>query len=175
MEQQTNRGYIQQMLAAGKSSQRQPSRKVWALDLEGVLLPFMVASNARHDSAIPSDALGAPLRLAVNQDGTAKFSKSGKPVIRIAKPISDHVKLMREGYVASLMQYTTDTQTEAADAVKAELEAANKAGAPILASDADKLRKAIEAQMEEAADTAEATHAENAATVHERELSTATA
>ncbi len=161
MEQQTNRSYVQMMLAAGKKSQRQPSRKLWGIGMDDVLLPFMVASNARGDTAIPRDALGAPLRLAVNDDGTAKFSKPNadgvtRPIVRVAKPISDHVKLMREGYVATLMRYTQDTQTEAADAYNAEIAEAKKAGAPIIASDAKTLKKAMDAQMQAAADEAEA-------------------
>ena len=39
------------------------------------------------DTAIPSEALGAPLRLGYNKDGTVKFSNSGKPVIRVAKEL----------------------------------------------------------------------------------------
>ena len=157
----TNRNYVKQMLALGKSSQRQASRKLWGIDMEGVLLPFMIASNAQGDSTIPSDALGAPLRLVDAGDGTAKFTKPNsegvsRPIVRVAKPISDHVKLMREGYIATLMQYTATAQTEAADKVKAVVEDAVKAGAPIIARDAQLLRKATEAQMEAAADAAEA-------------------
>jgi hypothetical protein len=44
------------------------------------------------DTAIPHEALGAPMRLVYNQDGSVKFSKAGKPVVKVAKDISDNVR-----------------------------------------------------------------------------------
>ena len=47
--------------------QPQPSkptgRKVWSIDLETVWLPFLTATNVTKATTIPSEALGAPLRL----------------------------------------------------------------------------------------------------------------
>ncbi|GAI96126.1 unnamed protein product, partial [marine sediment metagenome] len=70
-------------------------RRVWSIDLETVWLPFLTATNTMGDTAIPSDALGAPIRLAFDKDGSVKFSKTGRPVSRVAKPISDNVTLIR--------------------------------------------------------------------------------
>ncbi len=76
--------------------QPQPSkptgRKVWSIDLETVWLPFLTATNVVKATAIPSEALGAPLRLQYEDDGEVKFSKTGRPVVRVAKEIADQVK-----------------------------------------------------------------------------------
>ena len=92
--------YIKNLLKP--TANKATSRKVWSIDLETVWLPFFTATNAMGDTAIPSDALGAPLRLAYNQDSSVKFSKSGKPIIKVAKDISDNVKMVRENFVISL-------------------------------------------------------------------------
>jgi len=64
------------------------------------------------DTAIPSDALGSPIRLAFDKDGSVKFSKTGRPVSRVAKPISDSVTLIRQNFVANLQQYAEQVATD---------------------------------------------------------------
>ena len=49
------------------------SRKVWAIDLETVWVPFFTATNAMGGTSIPHEALGCPLRLAYNKDNSVKF------------------------------------------------------------------------------------------------------
>ena len=81
------------------------------------------------DTAIPHDALGAPMRLAYNQDGSVKFSKAGKPVVKVAKDISDNVKLVRENFVAGLQTYANTVFNENGEAYKAQITKAVEAGA----------------------------------------------
>jgi hypothetical protein len=149
--------YIQALLKpnAGKPQ----GRKVWSVDLETVWLPFFTATNAMGNTAIPSEALGAPLRLGYNKDGSVKFSNSGRPVIRVAKDLSDSVKLVRENFIAGLQGFTHEVYTNQAEAYKAEVMKSMEAGKPITANDNANLRDAqdkIIKQALEQADKAEA-------------------
>jgi len=120
-------------------------RKVWSIDLETVWLPFFTATNVVKATAIPAEALGAPLRLAYERDGQVRFSPTGRPVIRVAKEISDQVKVVRENFIANLQSFTGQVVKKEKDAYKAELEAAYKAGAPIVAKDQAELDAALTA------------------------------
>ena len=127
-------------------------RRVWSIDLETVWLPFFYATNVAGETAISPDALGAPLRLAYNADGSVKFSKSGRPVTKVAKELSDSVKMVRENFTASLQSYANGVITENPEAYKAEVEKARQAGEPIITRDNQKLQEAIakarEAELE---------------------------
>jgi hypothetical protein len=74
-----------------KSAKKPQGRKVWGIDLETVWIPFFTASNVQGDTAIASDSLGYPIRLAYSPDGAVKFSKGGKPMFRVVKELSDGV------------------------------------------------------------------------------------
>ena len=141
----------------GKTS----GRKVWSVDLETVWLPFFTATNTMGDTAIPHDALGAPLRLAYNPDGSVKFSKAGKPVIRVAKDISDNVKMVRENFVAGLQNYANTVITENTEAYKKQVKLCQDAGKPIQERDRTKLEEAMTKMVEEAVNQAEAEEAVN--------------
>jgi hypothetical protein len=127
-------------------------RRIWSIDLETVWLPFFYATNIAGETAIPSDALGAPLRLAYNADGSVRFSKSGRPVTKVAKELSDNVKMVRANFTASLQSYANAVITENPEAYKAEVEKARQAGEPIITRDNEKLSEAIakarEAELE---------------------------
>ncbi len=125
------------------------SRRVWSIDLETVWLPFFTATNVMGDTAIPSDALGAPLRLAYNKDGTVKFSNSGKPVIRVVKDLSDSVRMVRDNFTAGLMAYSEEVATENPDGFRAEIAKSNEAGIPIVTRDNDNLKDAYARMMAE--------------------------
>ena len=129
--------------------QPQPSkptgRKVWSIDLETVWLPFFTATNTVKATAIPSEALGAPLRLQYEDDGEVKFSKAGRPVVRVVKEIADQVKVVRENFVANLQSFTGLVIKKDKDAYKAQVEAAQTAGAPIVARDQASLKAAYDA------------------------------
>ncbi len=141
--------YIQSLLVRnGKKAP--PSRRVWSIDLEAVWLPFFTATNTMGNTAIPSEALGAPIRLAYNQDGAVKFSKTGKPVTKVVKDLADSVRLVRENFVAGLQAYSNGVATENPDGYGAEVQKAQEAGQPIIANDSRKLSDAIAKQLAEA-------------------------
>jgi len=123
--------YVKTLLAPG--GKKSGSRKVWSIDLEYVWLPFFTATNVQGDTAIPKEALGAPLRLAKDKDGTVKFSKSGRPVTRVAPELSEQIKIVRENFVASLTGYAAKVASENPQGYKGEVEACHKAGEPITA------------------------------------------
>jgi len=106
-------------------------RKVWSIDLETVWIPFFLATNTTKATAIPSDALGAPMRLAYDKDGEVKFTKSGRPSMKVATEVAAQVKTVRENFVANLQSFTGKVRTQEKDAFKTEVEAAQKAAEPI--------------------------------------------
>ncbi len=140
--------YIKSLLLPTAKSPR--GRRVWSIDLETVWLPFLTATNTMGDTAIPSDALGAPIRLAFDADGSVKFSKTGRPISRVAKPISDNVTLIRQNFVANLQQYAEQVATDRQKDYAKQVQMATIAGRPIIAHDRAELDKAIQLQLEEA-------------------------
>ncbi|MDP2729607.1 MAG: hypothetical protein Q8O55_03910 [Dehalococcoidales bacterium] len=125
--------YIKSLLTP--TTKAPQGRKVWSVDLENVWLPFFTATNANGDTAIPVDALGAPLRLAYDKAGQPRFSTAGRPVIRVAKDLSDNIKMVRDNFTANLIGYAGRTAQENPEALKAQIELSRKAGAPILNHD----------------------------------------
>lgn len=147
--------YIKSLLKPNGSKPQ--GRKVWSVDLETVWLPFFTATNTTGDTQITPDALGAPIRLAYNQDGSVKFSKSGRPVTTVAKELALNVRLVRENFTAGLQAYANAVITENSEGYRAMVEMARKAGNPIIANDRRKLDDALLRQMEEAINEASAT------------------
>jgi hypothetical protein len=145
--------YIKNLLKP--TANKATSRKVWSIDLETVWLPFFTATNTMGDTRIPHEALGAPLRLTYNPDGSVKFSKAGRPVIKVAKDISDNVKLVRENFIAGLQNYASTVINENTEAYKEQVKLATEAGAPIQAHDKDKLDEAMEKIVQQAIDNAD--------------------
>jgi hypothetical protein len=140
--------YIASLLKPQVKSQ---GRKVWSVDLETVWLPFFTATNTARVTAIPHEALGAPLRLAYNRDKTVKFNeKSGKPVIRVAKELADSVKLVRENFVANLQQYAGSVRKGDNEGYSNEARLNAEAGKPIVMKDREALDRAIADAMSEA-------------------------
>lgn len=138
--------YIVSLLAP-RPVQAKSTRRVWGMSLQDVVLPFLVASNVTGNTAIPHDALGAPVRLAYDKDGSVKFSKAGKPTTRVAKPITDAVNLMRDNMVASLQSFTGEVvKAHKEDYVK-EVAACTKAGKPVHEHDERNLRTAMAARQ----------------------------
>jgi hypothetical protein len=155
--------------ANGKGS----GRKVWSVDLETVWLPFFTATNTMGDTRIPHEALGAPLRLTYNPDGSVKFSKAGRPVIKVAKDISDNVKLVRENFIAGLQNYASTVINENTEAYKEQVKLCTEAGAPLQAHDKDKLDEAMEKIVQQAIDEAEThEHSHSETESKEKELVT---
>ena len=154
-------------------SSKPSGRKVWSIDLETVWLPFLTATNVTKATAIPSEALGAPLRLAYEKDGQVRFSEAGRPVIRVAKEIADQVKVVRENFTANLLTFAGQVARKEKDAYMAQVKAAQAAGAPIVAKDQAALDAAYAAQAE--AEAVMATEASTNDAEPERELVGATA
>jgi hypothetical protein len=126
------------------------ARRVWGIDLETIWLPFFTATNTMGDTAIPADAMGAPLRLGYNADGSVKFSKTGRPVTKVVKDIADSVRLVKDNFTAGLMAYANGVITDNPDGYKAQIEMAREAGQPIHDKDSVNLSKAMAEAVAEA-------------------------
>jgi hypothetical protein len=141
--------YIKNLLRP--NGQKPSGRKVWSIDLESVWLPFFTATNTEGITLIPSESLGAPLRLAYELDGSVKFnSKTGKPVIKVVKDVSDQIRLVRENFVAGLQQYVTSVQSKESEAYKEQVRLNIEAGTPIRERDREALDNAIAEMVERA-------------------------
>jgi len=144
--------YIKALLAPnGKKPQ---GRKVWSIDLEMVWLPFLTATNTNGETNIPHDSLGCPLRLAYDADGSVKFSKSGRPITRVAKDLSDTIRMVRDNFTAGLQNYAGEVINNNPDGYRTQVELSRQAGEPILEKDrhnaAIAIRQQVEAAMKEA-------------------------
>ena len=138
--------YIKSLLIP--STRKPQGRRVWSIDLEAVWLPFFTATNTMGDTAIPSAALGCPLRLGYDKTGAVRFSQAGRPVVRVVKEIGDSVKLVRDNFTANLLNYAGSVISERGDDYKAQIALAQKAGEPIFQHDRIELDNAIRAKAE---------------------------
>ena len=129
--------YIKRLLIPnGKKPQ---GRKVWGIDLETCWIPFFTATNTDGDTAIEPDALGCPLRLAYEKDGSVRFSQAGKPVIRVSKALSDNVRLLRENFTATLIAHYEGVVARNPDGYAQQVQLNHKFGEPIYQKDRDNL------------------------------------
>lgn len=138
--------YIKNLLIP--TAKPQSERKVWSMGLETVIVPFLTATNTMGDTAIPHDALGAPLRLARDKDNSIRFNASGKPVVRVAKPISDAVTSIRENFVATLKGYTQNVIESRPDDYALTVETSIQAAKPIKEQEQADYDKAVKLKME---------------------------
>jgi len=146
--------YIKSLLIP--TTRKPQGRKVWSIDLEQVWLPFFTATNTMGDTAIPSQAIGCPLRLGYDKTGAVRFTQSGRPLIKVAKELADSVRLVRDNFTANLLNYAGSVIRENGDGYKAQVELAQKAGEPIYQHDRVELDSALKAQAEMVAQAAEA-------------------
>lgn len=137
------------------NGQKARARRVWGIDLAMVWLPFLTATNTAKETHLPPDAIGAPLRLAYNPDGSVKFSKTGRPVMRVAKDIADSVRLIRDNFTANLLDYASQVMNDMPDQFQTQLDRAKKAGDPITQRDGRNLDKALAQATQEAISQAE--------------------
>jgi len=119
-----------------------PSRRVWSIDLQTVWLPFFTATNVMNDTHIPSEDLGAPLRLAKAKDGSVRFSANGRPQLRVAPTIRESIKTVQQNFIAGLQTYAGMVMEERQDEYAQQVQRAQQAGAPIIARDAEDLAEA---------------------------------
>jgi hypothetical protein len=137
----TTPSYIKALIQPRPKSES--GRKVWSIDLQYVWLPFFTATNVQGDTAIPHEAIGAPLRLAKDKDGSVKFNKAGRPVLRVAGELSEQIRMVRENFVAGLVSYSGQVMKAKPDEYKSEAEACHQAGAPIMQKANDDIAQAI--------------------------------
>jgi len=147
--------YIKALLIPSSNGNKPRARRVWGIDLETIWLPFFTATNTMGDTAIPADAMGAPLRLGYNPDGSVKFSKTGRPVTKVVKDIADSVRLVKDNFTAGLMAYANGVIADNPEGYKAQVEMAREAGQSILDKDRDNLSKAMAEAMAQAVEEAE--------------------
>ena len=138
--------YIKSLLTP--TTKQPQGRKVWAIDLQTVWLPFFTATNTMGDTAIPAEAIGCPLRLGYDKAGQVKFSQAGRPAIRVAKELSDNIRLVRDNFTANLLNYAGSVIRDNADGYKAQVALAVKAGEPIYQHDRTELDKALQARAQ---------------------------
>jgi len=163
--------YIKSLLIP--TTKQPQGRKVWSIDLQQVWLPFFTATNTMGDTAIPSEAIGCPLRLGYDKAGQVRFSQVGRPVIRVAKEIADNVKLVRENFTANLLNYAGSVMRDNAEGYKAQIEMAKKAGEPIYQHDKNQLSNAMKARAEAEAKAQAEALAKEAETQREAEAQSA--
>ena len=132
-------------------------RKVWSIDLETVWIPFFTGSNVTGDTAIPHEALGAPLRLVKEKDGTIRFRDDGRPVLRVAPELAKAVADVRANIIAELVAFPQQVYKANPDGYKAEVEANLAAGKPINEKAAQDVAEALEKKAAEVVAQAEAT------------------
>ena len=140
--------YIQSLLMP--NPKKASARRVWGIELELVWLPFFTATNTMGDSAIPADALGCPLRLGYEADGSVKFTKTGRPVTKVVKELADCVRMVKDNFTAGLLVYAGGVFKDNPEGYKAQIEQARIAGEPILSRDRANLDKALAEQREQA-------------------------
>ena len=131
--------YIKSLLAP--NTKKPQGRKVWSIDLETVWIPFFTATNTVGDTAIPSEALGCPMRLAYDKTGAVRFSQTGRPVVRVAKELSENVRLVRDNFTANLISFAGEVMESNPNEYKAQLEQSNKAGLPIAQHDSQEIKQ----------------------------------
>lgn len=140
--------YIKSLLMPRNGKERE--RRVWGIELNRIWLPFLTACNTTGELSLPPDALGAPLRLAYSADGAVKFSKTGRPIMRVAKPLSDTVRMIRDNFTANLLDFTGKVMEAEPDKYERQVKKAEKAGAPIVQRDSRELEAAVARQTAEA-------------------------
>jgi hypothetical protein len=84
-------------------------RKSWNIPINTVLVPFLTVTNLEGKTNIPREDLGYPVKLSRDSDDNIRFStKTGKPQLKLAKSISNHVKGMRDNLIAMMSTSVID-------------------------------------------------------------------
>ena len=119
-------------------------KKSWSVDVESVWVPFFTATNAQGDTNVSPETLGAPIRLAVDKAGVVRFTANGRPSMRIAPELTQQIRVVRENFVASLVNYTGTVIEENGDAYKAQVERNQAAATPLLEQDSKMLQEELD-------------------------------
>lgn len=142
MVQTKSPSYISALVTPGPGSNS--GKKSWSVDVESVWVPFFTATNAMGDTNIAPEVLGAPIRLAVDKAGAVRYTPNGRPSMRVSPELSQHIRVVRENFVASLMNYTGTVIEENGDAYRSQVEANQAAATPLLEQDTKMLQEEMD-------------------------------
>lgn len=90
------------------------------------------------------------MRLQRNKEGMPKFSQRGRSVLRVAREVNDQIRLVRDNFTFGLMAYTENIRKTMPAEYKAQVEAAENAGAPITKGDCVAVMSYLEQLREKA-------------------------
>ena len=121
------------------------SRRAWSIDVESTWVPFFTATNVMGETTLPDEVLGAPIRLAKSPDGDVRFTKTGRPIMRVAPELNAQIGIVRENFVAGLQAYTGSVMEERPDAYGSQVAAQQAVGNPLQEQDGDDVLAAMEA------------------------------
>ena len=121
------------------------SRRAWSIDVESTWVPFFTATNVMGETTLPEEVLGAPIRLAKSPDGDVRFTKTGRPIMRVAPELNAQIGIVRENFVAGLQAYTGSVMEERPDAYGLQVKANQDAGNPLIDQDGSDVLAAVEA------------------------------
>lgn len=143
-------GFFQSM---DRSSAGKPvDRRQWGFGLNAFWVPLMTALNVDGVTAIPEDALGAPIRLRRDKDtGEVRFGTNGRPQTYVAKPVADEIRAEMASYEQRGLEYIGSVQKGKAQEYAAEVAALQKAGEPINTADIRDLTAALAVRTAEEA------------------------
>ena len=120
------------------------SRRAWSIDVESTWVPFFTATNVMGETALPEEVLGAPIRLAKSPDGDVRFTKTGRPIMRVAPELNAQIGIVRENFVAGLQSYTGSVMEERPDAYGSQVAAQQAVGNPLMEQDGSDVLAAVE-------------------------------
>lgn len=146
--------YIKSLLI--RNGKAPTDRKAWSIGLQQVWIPFFTATNTVGDTQLPHDVLGYPIRLGYDKDGSVRFSKSGRPMTKVVKELAEHIRMVRENFVAGLVSYSQEIATSNPDGFTLQVQLATEAGQPLAEKDAENLSHAQAVAMEKSVAEAEA-------------------
>lgn len=135
--------YITRLHQANGSGKAR-DRRAWGMEVGATWLPYFTATNAVGLSNLAPETLGAPLRLRL-RDGEVQFTKDGRPSLTIAKELSAEIAHVKANFEAELHTFVNMVQQESPDAYKAQVEASQQAGEPIMADIKRQVDEAIAA------------------------------
>ena len=121
------------------------SRRAWSIDVESTWVPFFTATNVMGETTLPDEVLGAPIRLAKSPDGDVRFTKTGRPIMRVAPELNSQIAIVRENFVAGLQAYTGSVMEERPDAYGSQVAAQQAVGNPLQEQDGSDVVAAMEA------------------------------
>ncbi len=134
------------------SSGKATVRRAWSIPVENVWVPFFTATNVMGETNVAPEVLGAPLRLSKTSDGEIRFTKSGRPSVKVESNLNAQIGIVRENFVASLEAYAGTVQHERGEDYAKAVMDAQAAALPIVEQETSEVNEAYEL-MRQAAHT----------------------